>query len=178
MNGRDSDAIHRDAPKRAISPLKAALFLLVLMSGYAYACLSRSKAVLPAAIGLFGVLEAIYVLRNYRKLAKLVLSCEVLYSVTFISVCLGVYFKTFEATQTFLLATIFYRPYYTLRCNRRLALILGLLILGLVLSVSFGLVADPDSVGFLTALYVVMVVGLWVLCSKLGAKVFGFAEES
>ncbi len=178
MNGRGSDVTHREAPRRAISPLKAALFLLVLMFGYAYACLSQSKAVLPVAIGLFGILEAVHVLRNYRKLGRLVLFCEILYSVVFISVCLGVYLKTSAASQSFLLATIFYRPYYTLRCNRRLALTLGLLILALVLPVSFGFVTDPDSVGFLSALYVLMVAALWVFCSKLGAKVFGFAEES
>ncbi len=154
------------------------LLLVVGMSVFAYICLSTNKYVLPAALLLLIMLEIVQLIILFKEGKKLDIGCEVAFFLVFFSAFFGIYRKTFTANYTFLLATVFYRPNYTLYCNRRLALILGLLIMAVALPITCGIVTGRETVDLLSTLYALLVAGLWVFCSKLGAKGLGFGESS
>jgi hypothetical protein len=158
--------------------IKIVLFLAVLMSLYAYASLSTNPHVLAAAFLVFIILEIVQLFSWSRKGEMLHVACEVAYFLVLSTALVGVYSKTMTRDYTFLWATILYRPYYTLRCNRRLALVLGVLIVIVALPITLGIVTDRESVGLLSVFYFLLVAGLWAFCSKFGARFFGFEEDA
>ncbi|MGA3325891.1 MAG: hypothetical protein ABSF45_15570 [Terriglobia bacterium] len=149
---------------------------VVIMSWalYAFLMLSSSKAALPAAIILLGILEVVELKRMYKEFGWVYVGCEVAYFPVLMLFVWAVYHDLLVNHPTFVLATIFYRPFFTLFCNRRLAFGMGLAILVATLPIATGIVTDPDFVDLLTTLYALLVAGLWAFCSKLGASVFGF----
>ena len=158
--------------------LKVVLLLSVGLSIFAYVSLSNNPRVLAAAFLAFIVLEIVQLLSWSRRGEILHVACEVAYFLVLTTTLVGLYHKTMAKDFIFLQATIFYRPYYTLRCNRRLALVLGVLIAVVALPVTLGIVIDPKSVSFLSVLYFLLVAALWAFCSRFGARFFGFEEDA
>jgi uncharacterized membrane protein YiaA len=156
------------------SALWAWLALLVGISIYAYVRLSTNKAVMPMAIVLLCVLEVAQFARAYKESKKVEAWTDAASVLVLLLVCVGVYRHSIATHPTFIFATVFYRPFYTRYCHRRLALVLALLIICAVLPAICGIVRDPDSISVLAALYALLVATLWVFCSKLGATIFGF----
>jgi hypothetical protein len=156
--------------------LKVVLLLSVGMSIFAYVALSNNPRVLAAAFLAFIVLEIVQLLSWSRRGEILHVACEVAYFLVLTTAVVGLYHKTMAKDFIFLQATIFYRPYYTFRRNRRLALVLGVLILIVALPITLGIVTDRESVRVLSVLYLLLVASLWAFCSKLGARFFGFDE--
>ena len=165
-------------PNRLKSLPMTVLLLVVGMSIFAYVRLSPNKSVIPVAILLLSILEALRLIQAFKESKKVEALSEAAYFIVLLSVFLGVYRSSLADHRMFMFATIFYRPNYTLYCNRRIALILGFLIMCSVLPITCGLVTKPDVVGLLSGLYALIVSALWALCSKPAAKVFGFEENS
>jgi hypothetical protein len=178
MNNTADDAGGDGRPGRKVSALQAWLAVLAAMSIFAYVRLSTNKAVMPMAILLLCILEVVQFVRAYRETRRLEAWCEVVYCVVLLSVFLGAYRHSIVDHRTFMFATVFYRPFYTRYCNRRLSLILCLLIMAAVCPVTCGIVTNSDFVDLLTALYALLVACLWLFCSKLGARAFGFEQNS
>jgi hypothetical protein len=65
--------------------------------------------------------------------------------------------------------TILYRPGYMQHGNRRLAFFLGVAIAAMVLPVTLGIVTDPSLVQMSEIIYALLVLCLWLFCSRLGA---------
>ena len=148
--------------------------LIMSWAMYAYLMLSSNKAVLPATIVLLSILEVVELKRMYKEFGWLYVGCEVAYFPVLLLFGWAVYHDLLVGHPTFVFATIFYRPYFTLFCNRRLAFGMGLTILVIVLPITTRIVTDPDLLNLLTALYALLVAGLWAFCSKLGARIFNF----
>jgi hypothetical protein len=178
MNSTNSDVGGHETPKRPVSLLKTLLILVIGMSVFAYGMLSTSKTVFVVftiGISIFEVSRLVQGLKESKTLETL---CEAAYFVVIITFLLGAYRGLLAFNPTLMFTTALYRPNFTLYRNRRLALALGLAIMVVTLPINLGIVTDPDAVQALTVLYALMVASLWVFCSRLGAKLFGFEESS
>lgn len=154
------------------SVLRALFYIAVFAAVYGFLSFSKSKLVFPVALSIFSVLEIVRLIRK-RKESLLEAGCEAAFFLVLFAVFIGVYRNTFAGDRTFMFATILFRPYFTLRCNRRLALVLCLLIVAVVLPIVFGIVTEPSYVSLLTMGYAFLVASLWVFCSRLGSVLFG-----
>ena len=174
------DRIRRndDTPK-ARPPVMRSVFLFVgAMSLYAYLKFSNEKTAMPATLLLICILGGVQVVRWYKGMRRVEAWCEAIYLLVVLSAVLGVYRNTLAPNHLFVLTTILNIPPYTVHCNRRLAVILGFLIMTAVFPITFGIATSSDSVRFLTILYALLVAGLWTFCSKFSSRAFGFEKSS
>ena len=154
------------------SVLRALFYVSIFAAIYGCLSFSKSKLAFPIALTVFGALEIVRLVRIRRE-SLLETACEASFFLVLFSVFLGVYRHAFASDRIFMFATAFYRPYFTLRCNRRLALIFCLLIVTVVLPIVFAIVTDPSYVRLLTIGYACLVASLWIFCSRLGSDLFG-----
>ena len=146
----------------------------MFISVYAFLSLSPHKFALRAAIVLLCALTVIEFIRSYRSSRKIVAWTNTASAVVVLLALWGVYRQTITAHNTFLFATIFYRPYFTRYCNRRLVIVLTALIVTTALLATSEIITDSDLLGLLAGFYGLLVAALWAFCSKFGATVFGF----
>lgn len=150
------------------------IFLVAIcMSFYALLMLSKNSTLIVVMILLLSVLELVSLLRMYKESTRSELGIELLYFVVLLSVFVGPFREHFANHRIFMFATILYRPYYTAYANRRIALVLGLLIVAVVLPITIGLVRVENTIDILAVAYAALVVALWVSCSKFATIAFG-----
>ena len=178
MSTNHVDARNNNSPKKRVSMVRVLVVVAVAMSLYAFGRLSNSDSVMFVLLLLAAVLETVHLIGKYRKSTRLYVGCEAAYFIVLLSIFLGPYRNSLSDHIAFFIATVFYQPYYTLYCNRRLAFAIGLLIMAVVLPVTCGIVADAGFADLLAATYALLVVSLWAFCSKLGAMVFGFSPAT
>lgn len=148
------------------------LILVLAMSLYAFLRLSTARWIEPLTLIMLVVLETLVIALSYKRWSKLDVWFECAANLVFIAIAFGLYKQTFVANETVWIATIFYRPYYLMYGNRRLAFILSLLIAATVLPIATGFASDAGVVQGLTLFYSLFVFSLWVFCSRLGSKLF------
>jgi hypothetical protein len=174
MNSIDSTANDESRPKRKVSTLGGWLTVLAAMSVYAFLSLLPTKIGLRLTVALLYVLTVVEFIRSYRSSRKIVAWTNTASAVVALLALWGAYRHTITAHNTFLFATVLYRPYFTRYCNRRLMIVVTGLIVATILLGTCGIVTNSDLLGLLGAFYALMVATLWAFCSKFGATVFGF----
>ena len=171
MSRIGGDAEGEQTPKKPASLAKRLLILAVVMSAYVYLRLSTSRLVFPGVVIALSIAEVVLLIKAFRESRRLEALSELAYFLVLFSFLFGILRHYLDGQYAVLYITILYRPYYTLYRNQRLALGLGALILAVTVPIMLGIVTDPDLLGLLTALYGLLVAGLWLFCSKLGAWV-------
>lgn len=162
-----------DSVRTPASAFGSVLVVAMAMSIYTYIRLVSNSAVLTGAILILTILETARIVLAVKSSTRLDIAFDSAFFVVLMSVLLGAYRTSLGAHPIFLFATIFYRPKFMRHGNRRLAFAFSLMIIGTVLPVMLGLVTDSGVVQVLTLLYALLVTGLWVFCSKVGAAAIG-----
>jgi len=178
MNTMDASGNDTETAKKPVSNLRIFLGFVVCMSLGIFIYFQKNEKVLLGAMVLVTILEFVNLLRMYNGLERFQAISEGAWFLVMLSIFLGPYRHSLMDHLVFTYATIFYRPYATNYCNPRLALGVGLMIMVAVLPVTCGIVTDTGLADLLAALYLLLVASLWAFCSKLGAKVFGFEQDS
>ena len=171
MSRTGGDVGSGETPKKPASLAKTLLMLVVGMSAYVYLSLSTSKFIFPGLIIALSIMEVGRLIKGLRESRRVEALSELAYFLVLLSLFLGILRHSLDGHHAVLYITILYRPNYTLYWNQRLALGLGVLILAVTVPIMLGIVTHPDLVGLLTVLYGLLVAGLWLFCSKLGAWV-------
>jgi hypothetical protein len=165
----------RDGSKETHSPVFAwgvtLLALALIMSLYAYVRLSTNPRVFEAAVVAVILLDVGLLFADGKTLSRFDVGFDLEYLATLLSVVWGAFADnptiSLHSTPVVLITTIFYRPKLLNRGNRRLAFLLGSVILGVVAPVAFGWVKQRDVIGILSFLYAMLVCQLWVFCSRI-----------
>ena len=171
MSGSGKELGTEETPKKPASLAKRLLMLAIGMSAFAYAMLSTNKFVIPGLIVALSIFEVIGLVKGFKESKMLEALCEVVYFIVLLALGFGASRALFAGHWGVIWVTIFYRPQYTVYRNQRLAFALGLLIMAVTLPITLGIVTDPSAVALLTTMYGLLVAGLWLFCSKLGAWV-------
>lgn len=164
-------------PKSVYSLLRIISLATLWMAFYAWAKLSRTSSISPALLlAVYVLIGTARLVLNFREATKLEFCCETVHVLAMMSFVYGAFHESAPFTWAFIYATIFYLPSHTLHCNRKLAFVIGLLILCIVASLTLNLVVDPQARNYMSGAYAVLVTLLWMFCSKLSARVFGLDE--
>jgi hypothetical protein len=168
----------RDNPTGAGSPgesdsvLRALFYVAIFAAVYVSLSISKTEVAFPIALLVFGALEVLRIFKKAKQSSALDVGCEVSFFlvllVTFVGVCRG----SFAVNRVFMFATLAYRPYFTMHCNRRLGFALCVLIAADALPIACGLVTDAGAVSIMSMLYALLVACLWVFCSKVSSRIF------
>jgi hypothetical protein len=163
--------MHNDGQDSTLSKIRAAVYGVFMfsfaMSIYAYVMLSSNPVVLPMALVIMTVLASVLIFLRAKTATPVDTAFEIASFLVFLAVILYLYRTSFFDHKLLLWTTGLYRPNYLTHGNRRVALVLSLLITAIVLPVTLGVVTDPSVVQAMTFLYAVLVLSLWVFCSKL-----------
>jgi hypothetical protein len=152
------------------SILRALFYVAIFAAVYVTLSTSKSEVAFPIALLVFGMLEVLRIFEKGRHRSALDVGCEVSFFLVLFATFVGVYRGWFEVNRVFMFATLGYRPYFTMHNNRRLGFALCVLIAADALPIACGLVTDPEVVSVMSMLYVLLVTGLWVFCSKASSR--------
>lgn len=135
--------------------------LAIVMSIYAFLMLWSKGFAL--AIIVFCILEMVRAIFAYRRAGRLEVGFELAFLAVFLTLAFGI--SRIGHGYPYLFATIFYRPEYLHYGNRRLALLLSVIIVVFVLPVTTGLITNYVTVALSGFVYLILVGALWLFCS-------------
>jgi hypothetical protein len=162
---------------KAFATAVTVLFVAIVITFFAVGRLSDNPVVLVGTLVIFAFLELVQLIVLYKTSSRYDLGFEAAFFVVFLSVMYGVYEDSLILHPVLLWSTILYRPIYMRHGNLRVAFVLSLVILGVVLPVTTGIVTDSDAVSVLMLLYALSVLGLWVFCSKIGTMAIDWVKN-
>jgi hypothetical protein len=155
---------------KTLSPWRVAVAFAIVMSIFVYMRLASEGFILALLLIVVG--GVLQVVGRWKSSSRMDIAFDAVSTVVLVSVILHVYHRSLTTYVVLFFTTIFYRPGYLHHGNRRLALIVSLVIAGVVLPVTCGFVSDPSLVQVASGLYALLVLSLWIFCSKFGAGLF------
>jgi len=160
------------SPRASDSVLRALFYVAIFAAVYISLSTSKTEIAFPIALLVFGVLEVLRILTKAKRSSALDVGCETLFFLVLLATFVGVYRGAFTPNRVFMFATLAYRPYFTMHSHHRLGFGLCVLIAADALPIACGLVTEPVAVSVMSMLYVSLVAGLWVCCSKISSRIF------